>query len=275
MEGRMLLGAETVRRSWGENELPGELLDVLDNAVGFSARVCAPQSIEAHGEASSVLESEMKVSFGDGWSRVRKLLALDYRGCALESNVMWDEPNGGLAALDARLRTRTKVDVTGASGETSVLTVKRRTRDAGPVKRELELEIKNVGAIEMKALVAALGEAGYRRISSYERFRHTFDGVFQGTPVEVVVDLFPDIGRFIEIEGPGTVIDALAREFDAKRLLTDPYDTIHADWCVAQGRREEDHIAFAASERERVREEEARWWDSISRGDGSLSHLEA
>lgn len=118
------------------------------------------------------------------------------RGHVDEVNTLFDTPEGRLRAADCGLRVRQarRVGNDVSAGEIVTLTFKG-PRATGGMKAREELETV-VNDADM--LGALLGRLGFSPVIVYEKRRETW----QLGPCEVVVDELPQLGHFIELEGP-------------------------------------------------------------------------
>lgn len=115
------------------------------------------------------------------------------RGIYLETNHLFDLPDASLRAAGKGLRVR---DVQMLDGEpaTHVLTFKGPLRP-GPFKDREEIETAVHDADAACAILAALG---YEETLCFEKQRETW----RLDDVSVELDTLPEIGEFVEIEGP-------------------------------------------------------------------------
>lgn len=150
------------------------------------------------------LEIELKLrvaSHDDVRERVRAAGGVHVR-TVLESNHLFDTPDGRLRAMDCglRLRTERRIAEAGDAGELGVpqatLTYKgpRQPSGNGDAKQRTELETR---IEDPDVLVAVLEQLGLRETIVYEKRRE----LWQCGEVEVALDTLPVLGRFVEIEG--------------------------------------------------------------------------
>lgn len=228
---------------WSARGLPPGLFEVLLKSVDFSKpRHGAP---ERNHLPSEHIEIEAKFRISDDLVGALRCNGCTRAQCNFEQNEMYD-CGGTLLALDSRLRIRTMVDLMTES-TTGLLTVKQpMPRSGDGLKREFELE-DDLNEEQIRALKSRLADAGYVLTSGYERVRHKI--TVPGHDVDLVVDLLPDIGRFIEIEGDADQITRFASKLglDIKTAIEDPYDTLHADWCLSRGEPELAAVRFPSS----------------------------
>jgi adenylate cyclase class 2 len=142
---------------------------------------------------SREIEAKLRVSSHEPVrARLRALGAAPVGG-GLETNWIYDHPDGSLRAGGMGLRIRAvKADAGGDAPAT--MTVKGPVAD-GPLKSREELEIRVDSADTARALLEMLG---FAVILHYQKRRESWAlGVCR-----VELDEPPHIGRFVEIEGP-------------------------------------------------------------------------
>lgn len=184
-----------------------------------------------------------------------RLSEFELGDCALETTVMYDNPNPDLSfyrpEVDGRLRLRTRRPATGDfptrpyTGD-SVLTWKQRIPEHADalVRAEREIEVPLPGA-EADAMRAILSDVlRCPRISSYERRRETL--YLRG--VEIALDLFP-YGHVVEFElkpGADTDLLALAAELGLGRARVSllSCDDMYRELCARAGRPPRADILF-------------------------------
>ena len=152
-----------------------------------------------------MLEIEVKLRVGDAAEARRKLLALGarlVRERALEENILFDVPGGGLAAKGQALRLR-------IVGRKAFLTFKGAPRKSRSfkVREEFETEVRN--GKSMKRILAALG---FREAFAYRKHRTWL----RTNRLAVTLDETA-VGIFIELEGERHEITRFARSLGYKR----------------------------------------------------------
>ena len=120
-------------------------------------------------------------------------------GSELEANVLFDAPDGRLAATGRVLRLR-------RVGARSLLTFKGPAQMEGPIKRRTEIELEIASPENMTEL---LGELGFAPSVRYEKRRERW---LVGD-VEVDLDRTP-MGDFVELEGPAEALEGVALELE-------------------------------------------------------------
>ncbi len=126
-------------------------------------------------------------------------------GCVLETNVIFDRPDGSLRGKGIGLRIRTTKDVE-TSERLTTMTLKGPVTP-GPFKLREELEIE---VSDLDTAVTMLEGLGFVRILQYQKRRESW----RLDDCRVELDEPPHIGLFVEIEGPSdTAIE------DARRVL--------------------------------------------------------
>jgi len=170
-----------------------------------------------------MMEIEVKLRIADVAEARRKLLALGarvVRDRALEENVLFDFPGGGLAAKRQALRLR-------IVGRKAFLTFKGEPRKSRSfkVREEFETEVRN--GKEMKRILAALG---FREAFAYRKHRTWF----RTTRLAVTLDETA-VGNYIELEGERHEITRFARSLGCKRteFITRSYVEMIAEAAAA------------------------------------------
>lgn len=235
-----LIDMTILGENWTNAEIPLHILDLLNNMINFEEQVVAAEKDDG---GSNFEEYEIKFSCDDSIFQQLKNIECSYHGAAIERNLIYDDKNMSLHKVDARLRIRTFEDIY-STNSTALITVKKpKPVNAEFGAREFEAEILLTG--DEAANIAKTFEVnGLHVVSSYERVRHYI--ALEGLNAKFDVDLFPNIGRFVEVEGAEADVMKAAKllNVDLTKTNPDPYDTIHSDWCLEQGIEEEDHIKF-------------------------------
>jgi adenylate cyclase class 2 len=126
-------------------------------------------------------------------------------GCVLETNHIFDRPDGSLRARGYGLRIRSARDT--ATGEQSHTLTLKGPVAAGPFKSREELEVRISDA---DTAASMLQQLGFVRILCYQKRRESW----RLEECRVELDEPPHIGLFVEIEGP----DEAAIRFVRDRL---------------------------------------------------------
>jgi|GEM_PF-1862719 len=240
-----------LRTQWLFSGIPIDVLDILERLVRFEQRVTPSDIASACG-----LFEEFEIKSAADDLIFSRLAALGGKcdSSALENNIVYDFPNMQLHRVDARLRVRHFIPLNNTT-PSALLTVKkpRPVQDSFGV-REFEAELA-LSEKEADHLVSDLVRAGFIVVSSYQRIRHSIR--LATLPVKVDVDLFPDIGRYMEIEGDEKAALDLARELGvgAEHFIPLPYDTLHEEWLIARGQVPTDFIRFSGDISEVIAEE--------------------
>lgn len=184
------------------------------------------------------IECEAKIKVGDMEpirARLRHFGAVD-EGEALERNWVLDRPDNGLYAKGILLRVRNTGEVGG------VLTVKHHV-DGGEFKSREEVE-SMVDSTE--DLLRQLEIVGFRVKWIYEKKRWTW----LWRDCVIALDVCPEIGDFIEIEGePERIREvAAALGLDAADHIDANYLSIWQDYLKERGD-EPRHMVFPAGPR--------------------------
>lgn len=112
-----------------------------------------------------------------------------------ETNVFFDTPDGSLRNSDSGLRVRSEVNVNDPAASRVIVTHKG-PRLPGPIKQRAETEMQVVDPDDAAGLFTAIGFAEQIRFEK-RRQRWRLDDC------TIELDELPQIGQFIEIEGPG------------------------------------------------------------------------
>ncbi|MFQ5412826.1 MAG: class IV adenylate cyclase [Phycisphaerae bacterium] len=149
------------------------------------------------------IELKLRVESHDPVRERLRAAGGEFVSAGLETNVIFDRPDGSLRARGMGLRVRSFVDPGGR--HTRVTVTVKGPRCGGAIKSRDEVEF---GADDAETAVAALEMLGYRRILRYEKRRETW--AYEGCHVEL--DEPARLGvLFVEIEGPGEAVIATVR----------------------------------------------------------------
>ena len=188
----------------------------------------------ARGELRPVLES---------------LGAVPQGGAHFESNTVYDNVKGELAAGRRLLRLRTR-EWPGRGD--ARLTYKAPLPDAvvagRAAKRREETEIGVSSAADAEKILIALG---YRPVASYEKVRESW--MLEGAHVDMDELPFMDV---VEIEGSEAQIARLEQllGLDKKPSSAKSYYGLYTDWLAERGRGPETSFAFSAERKAFLRE---------------------
>jgi adenylate cyclase, class 2 len=140
------------------------------------------------------VELEIKLKVDDHAAVVERLREAGARHVSdvLEINRFFDAPDGGLRTADRGLRIRTNRNL--ASDQVQHVLTYKGPRQPGPMKRREEIEF---AVNEVDAAAAFLSAMGYQKVRSFEKRRSTWTL----GECEVVLDVVPYLGAFVEIEG--------------------------------------------------------------------------
>jgi len=127
----------------------------------------------------------------------------------LETNLFFDTADRSLRSSDRGLRVRRNRDI--HSGKEKLIVTYKGPRAAGPVKSREEIEM-SVDSLDAAAAIFA--RLGFAQVLSFEKKRETW--TLDRCTIEL--DQLPQLGSFIEIEGPSQDDVLSARE---KLGLTD------------------------------------------------------
>jgi adenylate cyclase, class 2 len=143
------------------------------------------------------LEIELKVRLGDPAPVIRRLVAMagEPIGDVVETNTFYDARDGRLRAADCGLRIRWTRKTTEGQPQPGAITYKG-PRLPGPLKKREEIELALQDPADAAALLRKLG---FVEQLMFEKRRQTWH--LGGC--EVVLDELPELGHFLEIEGPG------------------------------------------------------------------------
>lgn len=227
-----------LRQSWIQTGLPLDILEQLNTALNFEGKISHQDTVAK--PVPPFQEYEVKLRCPDELLEEILQLHLQYSGSALEDNLIFDTHKLPLHALDARLRLRLFHDLNGQP-EQALVTVKTPRPCTRLGRNEFEAQTLITGN-EVATLKSALLGEGFIVVSSYQRIRHRLH--LSNQAVEFDIDVLPDIGRFVEIEGEENAVDQIAQQLSPLPSMNEPYDTLHAEWCLAHNRAEEDHISF-------------------------------
>jgi adenylate cyclase, class 2 len=142
-----------------------------------------------------MLEIEAKFKAED-FTAIRDLLRASGAqsiGVFQETNTFFDTQSRDLLAKDRGLRLRRNRNIS-TTREDFLLTYKG-PQQSGPLKTREEIELTVSDATSAAAMLRALG---YTKISSFEKHRESW----KLGECKIELDDLPQLGKFIEIEGP-------------------------------------------------------------------------
>jgi len=149
------------------------------------------------------IEAKMKVDDLDKVrQRLRALSAIESKNID-EINTFLDSADRALLAKDEGLRVRRNRDAR-TSQDTIVITFKG-ARQTGAVKQREELELT---IEDYDDAIALLSRLGYAPMLTFEKKRQTW----QIDNCEIALDDLPELGTFVEIEGPDEICVLRVRE---------------------------------------------------------------
>lgn len=170
---------------------------------------------------ASAIETEIKLAVGDPEEAVRRLTNAGFRVSRdreFESNTIYD-------TTDLQLRQKRMLLRLRQAGTRGIVTWKG-PEDPGRYKARPERET-SVGSID--TLAEILHHLGYQNVFKYEKYRTEFQrSDEEGT---AVLDETP-IGNYLELEGPGPWIDAVAAQlgFTSSDYILDSYGLLYEKW---------------------------------------------
>jgi adenylate cyclase class 2 len=170
---------------------------------------------------TSMVENEIKLRVADVAEARRRIEQLGYwlfRGRTLESDQLFDRPDGEMKRTDRILRLR-------RVGDRATLTYKgaaERTRHKS--REEIECDVSD-GA----ALTLVLDRLGYYPGFRYEKYRTMFRREYE--PGIVTIDETV-IGDFLELEGPAEWVDRTAAQlgYSPDDYLTVSYAFLYREY---------------------------------------------
>jgi len=134
----------------------------------------------------------------------------------LEENRLFDTADRKLQTADCGLRLRTRRALDGGQPVSTTLTYKG-PRAAGEIKTREELE---TALTDPSASATILQRLGFAEVVAYEKRRETW----QLDGCDVCLDELPQLGWFVEIEGPSVAtIEAVASKLG-----------LHIEWLVRE-----------------------------------------
>jgi len=173
--------------------------------------------------------------------RIKNLLTkYETKGRKYENNIMFDNDQKTMDSIDARLRVRLISETKESQEKHIQLTYKRRLSVENGIKKEEEIEVEfDTNANDF---IAILNKMGYKKTTSYERFRETFV-----TPnhIKITLDEFP-YGVVLEIEGEESDLIELEKELGLSN--EDRYalscDDLYRELCQKEGKKHKQDISF-------------------------------
>jgi adenylate cyclase class 2 len=149
------------------------------------------------------IEAKLKVEDLGAIRERLKERGAEQAGEFLETNTFFDADDRSLLAADKGLRLRKARNI--ATGEDEFTLTYKGPRQHGPLKSRDEQE---VGVANAEDAVAFLGKLGFTVLFSFEKKRESW--TLDGCKVEL--DELPNLGTFVEIEGPKDEVVMRVRE---------------------------------------------------------------
>jgi len=160
------------------------------------------------------IEAKLRVTSHDAVRERLRFLGATHIRTGIETNVIYDRPDGSLRKRGMGLRVRTVTTDQGDAPPATMTVKGPRTTSALKSREELEVQVDNAATA-----AAMLEMLGYRVILRYEKRRESW--TLDECSVEL--DTPPHIGLFVEIEGP------TAEAVEQARARLDLGDTPHVD----------------------------------------------
>jgi predicted adenylyl cyclase CyaB len=194
------------------------------------------------------LEIEIKLALPDLPTMERKLRELHASPQAVlfETNIFFDWPDDRLKVADQGLRLRIEERL-GKLGPPIFRLTCKGPRQAGELKtrEEIELLVDDAGAAE--AMLKALG---LDRVLVFEKLRR----VWRLDDCEVTLDTLPQLGDFMEIEGPTSAAVRAAQATLALRQPIIPHTYLELLLAQQSQLSQRPHVfAFAPQQRQSLR----------------------
>ncbi len=176
------------------------------------------------------IEIKFKIDNPEEIREKLKSLGAVFHGKVFERNVTFDDPERDFGRGGKLLRIRDNGRVT--------ITFKGKPEENSKFKKRLEIEIVSD---DFEKSVRLLKELGFQEVWRYEKERETW----KLGNVEIVIDLLPFIGWWMEIEGNEKEIEETAKKLglDISKGITDTYKKIFLDFCKEKGIKQE-HMVF-------------------------------
>jgi len=193
------------------------------------------------------MEIEAKIKLKSP-SRLRALLKSAHAECeglVLEKNWLYDYPDRTLTKGDKLLRLRYDEEV--------LLTLKGPREEESEYKKREETEFVFPDFSMAQSLLEAIG---FIKWFYYEKYRETW----RLDPCEVVLDELPELGLYVEIEGPSDdeIAKAIKRLKLPRRYISDTY----VDLLQEHSRRSETHtldFRFPPDHQPMLKQEKRSW----------------
>lgn len=163
-------------------------------------------------------------------------------GAHLESNTLWDTPEGVLRPQGVLLRLRTQ-QWFRPERVAHVITLKTASNEIKGCKIREELEVTVSELATMEAIWQALG---YGITARYEKVRE----VWSLDNTELDMDILP-FGNIIEVEGAAEDIIAVAKKLRIQdaQTSTASYHRLHQQWRTEQGLEPDVNFVFNDSQK--------------------------
>ena len=170
------------------------------------------------------LEAKMRVADLDAVRKRLRALRAELCGRVLELNTFLDTSGRTLLQRDSGLRLRHTRELT--SGEEKHVVTFKGPQDHGELRRREEIEF---AVTDGRAATNLFERVGYAPQLSFEKRRETW----RLGACTIELDELPELGTFVEIEGPDDVTVMGVREamgLTQEALVTSGYASIVAAW---------------------------------------------
>ncbi len=137
------------------------------------------------------IETKLRVDAHEPVEAALGTLGGEFLGKQVHRDVYFDDAQRTLTTSDRCLRVRTVL----AGGQSEHYLTYKGPRQPHAIKKRMEIEIR---IDEAGRLGDLLGAIGYRQILSFEKKRR----IWRFNQCCVCLDEVPQVGRFVEIEGP-------------------------------------------------------------------------
>ena len=156
------------------------------------------------------IEIKLKVDAHEGVRARLAALRAEHVGMVRETNIFFDRPEGALREADSGLRVR--LSARGADPERQALLTFKGPAAIGRLHSREAFDLRVMPVEQVVPLLRALG---FEQVLLFEKDRDSWR--LGGCSVEL--DTLPELGRFLEIEGPSEeAVRGVQRQLELEQL---------------------------------------------------------
>ncbi len=155
--------------------------------------------VDFYSKSEDKTEKEVKIKCDDEIFKAIKNADFEYVTSTFERNFLYDFKTSDNYQKGVVCRIRRERSLEDANQKT-ILTLKKKVKSQDDIKMKSNLEFESIiSENDLEKLDLALQDVELNPVFLYEKIRHTFSN--KTLQVELVIDVLPSLGRYMEIEG--------------------------------------------------------------------------